>query len=147
MPNVEQVLQRNITAINARDLPAYLANQQPDVELVLPGGEALRGREQAGAYIAAMWSAFPDGALAFTTMVIAGNSAAVEITFSGTHTGPLASPQGTVPPTGKQVTLKSASILQIRDGLIASEHVYLDPTQMPEQLGLIGQPADNTEAR
>jgi steroid delta-isomerase-like uncharacterized protein len=145
MPNVEQVLQRNITAINAKDLAAYLANQQPDVEFVLPGGEVLRGRDEAGAYIAAMWSAFPDGAIAFTSTVIAEDSAAVEITFSGTHAGPLISPAGTVPPTGKHVTVKSASILQIRDGLVASEHVYLDQAQMLTQLGLTGQPGDDAE--
>jgi predicted ester cyclase len=136
---VAQVLERNITAVNARDVTAYTANQQPDVEFVLPGGVVLRGRDQVGAYAQMMWSAFPDGTLAFTSQVISEDSAAVEITFTGTHTGPLVSPDGTVPPTGKQVSLQSASILQIRDGLIASEHVYLDQMQLLAQLGVTGQ--------
>jgi hypothetical protein len=37
MESPEHVLERNITALNARDLDAYLANQSPDVEFVLPG--------------------------------------------------------------------------------------------------------------
>ena len=144
---VKQVLDRNVRAVNARDAEAYLANKQPDVEFVLPGGVALRGRDEIGAYIETMWSAFPDGAITFTAEVIAEDSAAVEITFTGTHTGPLISPGGSVQPTGKRVSLHSASILQIRDGLIASEHVYLDQMDMLTQLGLAGgdapaEPAD-----
>jgi len=144
---VKQVLDRNVRAINARDAEEYLANQQPDVEFVLPGGVALHGRDEVGAYIATMWSAFPDGTITFSAEVIAEDSAAVEVTFTGTHTGPLISPGGSVPPTGKRVSLHSASILQIRDGLIASEHVYLDQMDMLSQLGLAGgdapaEPAD-----
>ena len=42
------VLDRNITALNARDIEAYLANQQPDVELSLPRrGDAARTRPGA----------------------------------------------------------------------------------------------------
>ncbi len=45
------VLDRNITALNARDIEAYLANQQPDVELRLPGGVTLHGRDQVRQYM------------------------------------------------------------------------------------------------
>jgi uncharacterized protein (TIGR02246 family) len=138
---VKQVLDRNVQAVNARDAEAYLANQQPDVEFVLPGGVALHGRDEIGAYIATMWSAFPDGTITFTAEVIAEDSAAVEITFTGTHTGPLISPGGSVQPTGKRVNIHSVSILQIRDGLVASEHVYLDQMDMLTQLGLAGSDA------
>ena len=138
MPTVQETLQRNITALNARDLDAYLANQRPDVELTLPGGVQLRGRDAVADYMQAMWTAFPDGVIAFTSTLVADDGAAVEIEFTGTHTGPLASPQGTIPPTGRQVRLQSASILQVKEGLIASEHVYLDPAQMAVQLGLAG---------
>jgi predicted ester cyclase len=138
MPTVQEALERNITALNARDLAAYLANQRPDVEFTLPGGVQLRGRDAVAGYMQAMWTAFPDGVIAFTSTLLSDSGAAVEIEFTGTHTGPLASPEGTIPPTGRKVRLQSASILQIRDGLIASEHVYLDPAQMAAQLGLAG---------
>ena len=38
-----------IATVNNRDMNAYLANQHPDVEFVLPGGTTLRGREQVRA--------------------------------------------------------------------------------------------------
>jgi uncharacterized protein (TIGR02246 family) len=135
-PSAKDVLDRNIAAVNARDIEGYLANQQPDVEFVLPGGVTLRGREEVKQYTEALWEAFPDGTLAFGAQVLGEATAATEVIFTGTHTGPMVTPNGSVPATGKSVTLHSASILRIKDGLIASEHVYLDQLEMMTQLGL-----------
>jgi uncharacterized protein (TIGR02246 family) len=134
--NEKRVLDRNITAVNARDIEGYLANQQPDVEFVLPGGMTLRGRDQVRQYTEALWQAFPDGILAFGAQVLGHDAAATEVVFTGTHTGPMVTPNGSIPPTGRSVTLHSASILHIEDGLVASEHVYLDQLEMMTQLGL-----------
>jgi predicted ester cyclase len=135
--SVKEILERNITALNHRDIDAYLANQCPDVEFVLPGGISLHGREQVRQYTEALWNAFPDGSLRFGKQVLTGDAAATEVVFTGTHTGPMLSPSGEIPPTGRRVTLRSASVLEIKDGLIASEHVYLDQLEMMGQLGLM----------
>ena len=131
------VLERNIAALNNRDMEAYLANQRPDVEFLLPGGVVLRGREQVRQYTESLWGAFPDGTLAFGDQVFSDDAAATEVVFTGTHRGPVLTPNGSVPPTGRRVTLRSASILRIKDGLIASEHVYLDQLDLMTQLGLL----------
>ena len=136
MTTSKQVLDRNIAAINARDLDGYLGNQQPDVEFVLPGGITLRGRDDVGRYTQTIWTAFPDGALAFGQQILGDDAAATEVVFTGTHTGPMNTPNGPVPPTGKRVSLHSVSILRIKDGLVASEHVYLDQLELMSQLGL-----------
>jgi predicted ester cyclase len=137
MMSAKHVLDRNITALNARDIERYLANQQPDVEFVLSGGVTLHGRDEIRPYIEALWKAFPDGELAFGEQVFAEDAAATELVFTGTHTGPMITPNGMVPPTGKRMTLRSASILRIKDGLVASEHVYSDQLEMMTQLGLM----------
>jgi predicted ester cyclase len=133
----KQVLDRNIMTLNARDIEGYLANQQPDVEFVFPGGATLHGRDEIRQYIEALWKAFPDGKLSFGEQVFAEDAAATELVFTGTHTGPMMTPNGLIPPTGKRVTLHSASILKIKDGLIASEHGYSDQLEMMTQLGLM----------
>ena len=135
--SAKHVLDRNITALNTRDIEGYLANQQPDVEFVLPGGFTLHGRDQIRSFTEAQWKAFPDGTLAFGEQVLAEDTAATEVVFTGTHTGPLMTPNGQLPPTGKRVTLHSVSILCIKDGLIASEHLYGDQLEMLTQLGLM----------
>jgi predicted ester cyclase len=140
MTTVKQVLDRNIAAINARDPDALLANQSPNIEFVLPDGMRLSGREQVGPYTRAMWTslwnAFPDATVAFGEQVLGDKAAASELVFTGTHTGPLETPQGPILPTGRQVTLRSVSIHGIENGLIASERVYLDRLELMTQLGL-----------
>src|SRR6266545_5697005 len=134
---IKQLLDRNIKALNTKDIEGLLANQQPDVELVIPGGVTLRGHEQVRQYTEALWAAFPDGAFSFAGQVVAENAAATELVFTGTHTGPLATPNGAIHPTGKRVTLRSASILRFKDGLIVSEHAYVDQLEFMTQLGLM----------
>ena len=102
----------------------------------MPGGVILRGREQVGQYTQALWTAFPDGALAFGDQLFGEDAAATEVAFTGTQTGPMSTPNSTIPPTGKRVTLHSASILRIKDEVVASEHFYLDQFEMMTQLGL-----------
>ena len=140
MTTPKEILERNITAVNGRDLEGYLANQQPDVEFVLPGGVTIRGREQVGQYTEAMWAAFPDGTLTFGRQFLGDDGAATEVVFSGTHTGPMATPNGPVPPTGKRVNVHSVSILRFEDGRIASERVYFDQLELLTQLGLAPAP-------
>jgi uncharacterized protein (TIGR02246 family) len=148
-PSAQHVLTRNMTTLNARDLEGYLANQQPDVEFVLPGGATLHGREEIRHYIEALWKAFPDGQLAFAAQVFADDAAATELVFTGTHTSPMMTPGGPIRPTGKRVTLHSASILHIKEGLIAWEHGYADQLEIMTQLGLMPtapKPADDHPA-
>jgi hypothetical protein len=45
-----------------------------------------------------------------------GDTVMTEGVFSGTHTGPFATPAGEIPPTGKVLELKFADVLVIRDG-------------------------------
>jgi predicted ester cyclase len=80
---------------------------------------------------------FGTRSLRFGKQVLTGDAAATEVVFTGTHTGPMLSPSGEIPPTGRRVTLRSASVLEMKDGLIASEHVYLDQLEMMGQLGLM----------
>jgi len=141
---VKQLLDRNLKALNAQDIEGVVANQQPDTELVIPGGAVLRGHEQLRQYTEALWAAFPDGVFSFASQVLAEDAAAVELVFSGTHDGPLVTADGVVEPTGKRVTLRSASVMRFRDGLIVSEHAYPDQLEFMKQLGLL--PADRDAA-
>jgi predicted ester cyclase len=138
--NVESSPGAKHPVINARDLYGYLNNQQLDVEFVLPGGITLRGRVEVGQFTQAMWSAFPDGRLAFRQQILPHDAAATEVVFTGTHTGPMNTPNGLIPPTGKRLILHSLSILRIEDGRVASEHVYFDQLEMMSQLGLAPAP-------
>ena len=47
-------------------------------------------------------TAFPDAAGTVTSAVASGNTAALELTWTGTHTGPLVTAEGTIPASGKR---------------------------------------------
>ena len=61
--------------------------------------------------------------------------------MTGTHTGPLNTPNGPIPPTGKSIDLHSLSILRFEDDRVASEHNYFDQLDMLTQLGLAPTPS------
>jgi steroid delta-isomerase-like uncharacterized protein len=136
MATANQVVQRNMDAFNAKDMDAFIANQCPEVEFVLPGGITIRGRDEVRQQLQANWTAFPDGTVTCMGQVATGDGAATEILFTGTHTGPLSTPNGTLPPTGRRISLRQASVHRIEDGLAASEHVYFDQVELMTQLGL-----------
>ena len=137
-----EILNRNMSTLNSQDIEAYVANQHPEVEFVLPDGTVLRGREQARQYAESFMQAFPDGQLSFGQQVLTPDGAATEVIFTGTNTGPLPTPSGMLPPTGRKVRVRSASILKIRDGLIASEHIYFAQPDLMTQLGITAPAPD-----
>jgi ketosteroid isomerase-like protein len=60
----------------------------------------------------------------------------------GTNTGPLALPTGrTLPPTGRQVRVRSCDVATVEDGLITSHRAYFDQLELLGQLGLLPEPA------
>jgi ketosteroid isomerase-like protein len=63
---------------------------------------------------------------------------AVEGRFTGTHTGPLATDDGDVEPTGATVDLRFADVSQVHDGKIVAYHTYYDQLGLLSQLGLMG---------
>jgi ketosteroid isomerase-like protein len=87
--SVRQLLDRNIKALNAKEIEGILANQQPDAELVISRGLTLRGHEQLRQNTEALWAAFPDGAFSFAGQVVTEEAAAVELAFTGTNTAVL----------------------------------------------------------
>ncbi|MCV2489218.1 ester cyclase [Geodermatophilus sp. YIM 151500] len=85
--------------------------------------------------------ACPDGHHTITDVVDAGDRFAVEGMWTGTHTGPMTGPAGSIAPTGRSVVLPFCGVAARRDQRIASVTVYLDQTAMLTQLGLVAEPA------
>ena len=108
-----------------------------DADVAIPGASA-QGREQIGALWGAIISAFPDGRLTELLRLDCGGHIVSENNLSGTHTGPLVTPQGDeIPATGNSVSVDGVSIFKIENGEIQSEHLYFDQMTFLAQLGLI----------
>src|SRR5579859_462102 len=99
-----------------------------------------RGPQQILQYFQGLKSAFPDMSGQIVSAMATGNTAAIELRSEGTHTEPMHTRRGTLPPTGKRVVIKLAFFYEISNGKIISIREYFDPAGFMAQLG-VGAPA------
>src|SRR5262245_39814742 len=136
MKNPTEIVNAFWTAFAARRLDDALARLTEDCEFVMPGAPPMTGHAQIRPLFEAYLHAFPDFSCDTSHAIESGNTYAAETSFRGTHKGPLRTPGGEVPPTGREVRWQSADIVRVRDGRIASWHVYHDPMPLLVQLGV-----------
>ena len=81
----------------------------------------------------------PDVKGTVTNAVATGNTVVLEVTWQGTHTGPLQSPTGTIPATGRQQTTRASWVQNFDGGKIKESRHYFDMLSFMQQLGLLPQ--------
>ena len=118
------------------DMDAAASIYHDDVVTVEPALGRAESVAEWRAYGEAFRRACPDAHMTVQTLVASGETVAVEATFAGTFTGPLASPQGEVPPTGQAFELPFADFFRFRDGRVAEHHVYYDQVAFMSALGI-----------
>ena len=79
--------------------------------------------------------AFPDAAGTVTSSVASGNKAAIEVTWKGTHTGPLTTAEGTIPASGKLQETPGAVFYTFEGSKIKSMRQYFDSLTLLKQIG------------
>ena len=82
-------------------------------------------------------TAFPDGAGKVTSAVSSGNMAALEVTWTGTHTGPLETAEGTIPASGKRQETPAAIVLTFEGDKIKENKQYFDLMTLLKQIGAL----------
>src|SRR5690348_11060259 len=84
---------------NARDFDGGVALATPDVEVVnVATGHTHRGESGLREFLQGWATAFPDAQVEVTNVVADDRGAVTEFTGRGTHTGPLVTPAGEIPP-------------------------------------------------
>jgi steroid delta-isomerase-like uncharacterized protein len=139
MADMKKLAENVQKAWDNQDMNALVQLYAEDAVMYMPGEpEPARGRKAIAENQAAFLRAMPDMTIKFTTIIIQGNHIAFEGIFSGTFTGPLASPEGDIPPTGRSVKAGFAFIGRVNaDGLIEEDRTYFDNLDFMRQLGLI----------
>jgi steroid delta-isomerase-like uncharacterized protein len=108
--------------------------------------EVATGTQTTGApEFAAHWQgwkrAMPDAIGTVTNELDCGSTAIIEVTWKGTFTGPWATPEGEVEPTGKQQTTRACIVATVQDGTVKQCRQYFDSMALMTQLGLLATPA------
>jgi ketosteroid isomerase-like protein len=102
----------------------------------MPGME-MRGRAAVQGMLAGYRAAFPDLHHTVKHFVEAGDTIAIQLEVVGTHTGPMQTPEGTIPATGKRVVWDSCDYIRVKNGRFISWQAYHDPTAFMKALGLL----------
>jgi steroid delta-isomerase-like uncharacterized protein len=131
------LVRANIDAFNRGDKEKFKAQLTPESVYREHG----TGREEHGvdAITATSWSwrdAFPDSHGEIVNAFGSGDQVALQIIWTGTQTGDLVGPAGSIPATGKQVQVPACQVVRMRDGEIVSVDHYFDSMSMLVQLGV-----------
>ena len=76
----------------------------------------------------------PDVKGTVTNSFTSGNIVTLEISWTGTQTGPMVTPDGTIPPSGKSQTTQAAWILEFEEGKMKESRHYFDLVTFLKQI-------------
>ena len=122
------------------DIAGMMDLAAPDIECVIPGMR-LQGWEQLAPLLHELHAALPDMRHRLVRYLESEGAATVELILTGTMTGPLQTPHGMAPPTGKQLNLRACDVVTVRDNRFPSMRSYYDTVEFMTQLGLMPSPA------
>ena len=106
--------------------------------MLVPYGRTFRSHAGFREFMDSFKTAFPDLTVTVTNQVATDEQVVNECTWQGTHTGPLMSLAGEIPPTGKTVTgAQFCEVWRLKGGKMASLHNYQDVSRWLRQLGLV----------
>ena len=118
---------------NRRDWKAYRELLDDQYTYTGGDGQTQRGPE-AGMAVGQMFAtAFPDGRIDLRQIHTAGDTAIVEFTGRGTHSGDLMG----IAPTGRHISIPVITVLTVHGGKIVSEREYMDMAHLMRQLGVM----------
>ena len=96
----------------------------------------IRGVNDVVAAFQGWAKALPDSKATFKSAFTSGNTVVLEVTWRGTHTGPLQTPGGEIAATGKTFEVRACQVVEIaKDKAKAMRH-YFDMTTLLQQLGV-----------
>ena len=139
MGQARQVMDQLTAAIFGGDPRALARLYAEDAVVVTPDEGTITGREAIVAYFTGFIGAFPDAKFEPIAGYEDGDAAIDEGVVVGTHTEPLQTPIGPVPPTGRQIHMRGCDVAVVRGDVVAEHRLYFDQMELLDQLGLVQQ--------
>ena len=96
---------------------------------------SLKGPDEIIGALQGWKEAMPDVKGTITNCIASGNTVTMEVSWTGTQTGPLVGASGTIPPSGKSMTTPSGWILEFDGDKIKESRHYFDMVTLLSQLG------------
>jgi steroid delta-isomerase-like uncharacterized protein len=131
------VAKAQVSAYNDKNWGAATEALAPDVIY----DEVATNRKISGAnQVITTWkgwaAALPDSRATFDSVQVAGNTIVLELTWRGTHRGPLQTSTGQIPATNKPIEIRACQVVEVKDGKVQLVRHYFDMATMLAQLGV-----------
>lgn len=147
MATVLEIAKASITAFNKKDWSAMKALYASDgVYDEKATNRRIQGPDQIVAGIQIWSTAFPDAKGTIVRELALGDTAVLEIVWTGTHTGPLQTAAGTIAASNRTVQLPACSVMLCEGEKIKSDTHYFDLLTMLTQIGAAGGTSGQSRA-
>jgi steroid delta-isomerase-like uncharacterized protein len=141
MAEARKIVEDWAAALDRADLDGSLDYVAPNVEFSNPIATT-HGPAELRALFDVFWTALPDFKHEISQVLEQDDVVAIEGMATGTHTGPLASPTGEIPPTGRSVTFPFAAWARVENGKIVRFRGYWDVAGLMQQIAPAPEPAE-----
>ena len=138
--DIVKVAKEAVEAFNKADWKRSIELQGGSVYNEVGTGRQLRGEAEILRALQGWRTAMPDVKGTVTNAFASGNNAVLEVTWEGTQTGPMDGPGGTLPPSGKRQTTRSAWVFEFNGDKIKESRQYFDMMSFMQQIGAMPQP-------
>ena len=129
------IAKRGIEAFSNGDWDAVRAAFTPNATYNEVGtGRLITGADGIVEALQGWKTAFPDVKGTVTNAFASGDQVSLEISWKGTHTGPLETPSGTIEASGKSQTTPALMTVIIEGDKIAEQRHYFDMMTLLSQI-------------
>ena len=134
--SVADLAKEQVLAYNAKDWDRARAALAPEVVYEEVGTHRkIKGVDDVLTAWKGWATAIPDSRASFQSELVSGNTAVLEITWTGTHDGPLQTPNGEIPATGKKIELRAIQVVDVANDRVKSVRQYFDMGTLLQQIG------------
>ena len=136
--SVIEVAEVLIGAFNDRQVERAMTLVDESAEwLMVPFGVTNHGPEGYKRHWEIWTTAAPDCRVEIDNLIPSPGYVVAEFIARGTHTGPLSTPKGELPPSGKSVEFRLCDLIRIRDRRAYGSRIYFDMLTLLRQFGVV----------
>lgn len=136
MATALEIAKASITAFNQKDWNRMRALYAPDaVYDEKATHRSIQGPAQIIEGLQIWTTAFPDAKGTIVREFAAGDIAVLELLWTGTHTGPLQTPAGSIAASSRSVQMPACSVIQVKGETIKLDTHYFDLLTLLSQIG------------
>ena len=124
-------------AYNDKNWDAARASLAPDcVYDEVATSRKVQGPDQVIPLFQGWATGFPDSKATFHNELVSGNTVVLEISWRGTHSGPLQTPDGALEATGKRFEVRACMVVEVANDKAKVHRHYFDMGTLLQQIGV-----------